>query len=174
MHKLKRYFQISLAVSRIVRLILPHSLDDVLSYSYRARLPEDPAQGSMLNKGQEHCHGGRASSADQKRRYRHRGVAMTYTSQIKAPFSDIFDKFTDLAATMRSIYHFFGSPVATAANVLFDPRAVYDSVNHRASGPSDQARQVSLSAWNCNPSTPPGGGVNFIISPRGITALARP
>jgi hypothetical protein len=57
MHKLKRYFQISLAVSRIVRLILPHSLDDVLSYSYRARLPEDPAQGSMLNKGQEHCHG---------------------------------------------------------------------------------------------------------------------
>jgi hypothetical protein len=35
MHKLNGYFQISLAVSRIVRLILPHSLDDVLSYSHR-------------------------------------------------------------------------------------------------------------------------------------------
>jgi hypothetical protein len=90
---------------------------------------------------------------------------MTYTSQIEALFFDILDKFTDLSATMRSIYHFFG---------LFDPRAAYDSVNHRASGPSDQARQVSLSAWNCNPSTPLGGGVNFIILPRGITALARP
>jgi hypothetical protein len=102
---------------------------------------------------------------------------MTYTShtaQIKPPFSDISDKLTDLPATLRSIYRFFGSPVATAANVLFDPCAVYHSVNHRASGPSDQARQVGLSAWNCSPSTPPGGGVNFIISRRGITALARP
>ena len=99
---------------------------------------------------------------------------MTCTSQMKALFSDILDKFTDLPATTRSIYHFFGSPVATAADVLFDPRAVYGSVNHHASGPSDQARQVSLSAWNCNPSTPQGGGVSFIISPRGITALARP
>ena len=99
---------------------------------------------------------------------------MTYTSQIKPLFSDISDKFTDLPATLRSIYRFFESPVATAANVSLDPRAVYRSVNHRASGPSDQARQVSPSAWNCNPSTPLGGGVKFIISPRGITALARP
>jgi hypothetical protein len=64
---------------------------------------------------------------------------MTYTSQIKAPFSDIFDKFTDLAATMRS----------------------------------DQARQVSLGASDCSPSKPPGGGVNFVILPRGIAALMR-
>jgi len=98
---------------------------------------------------------------------------MTCTSQIKALFSDILDKFIDLPATMRSINHFFGSAVPAAANVLFDPRAMYDSVNRRASGPSDQARQVSLSAWNCNPSTPLAGGVNFIISPRDITALAR-
>jgi hypothetical protein len=51
MHKLNGYFQISLAVSRIGRLILPHSLDDVLSFSHRTGLSEDPAQGSILNKG---------------------------------------------------------------------------------------------------------------------------
>jgi hypothetical protein len=71
MHKLKGYFQISLAVSRIVRLILPHSLDDVLSYSYRTGLSEDPAQGSILNKGQERqerCHAVEKSSAEQERR----------------------------------------------------------------------------------------------------------
>jgi hypothetical protein len=68
MHKLKRYFQISLAVSRIVRLILPRSLDDVLSYSHRTGLSEDPAQGSILNKAQERCHAVEKSTADQERR----------------------------------------------------------------------------------------------------------
>jgi hypothetical protein len=86
MHKLNGYFQISLAVSRIGRLILPHSLDDVLTFSHR--------------------NGG------------HRDVTMTFTSQIKAPFSDILDKFTDLPATVRSCQ------VPAASTSSFLPRGI--------------------------------------------------
>ncbi|WP_434721497.1 Ig-like domain-containing protein [Mesorhizobium sp. RIZ17] len=35
------------------------------------------------------------------------------------------------AANLQSVYQFFGSLGSTAANALFDPRAVYDSVNNR-------------------------------------------
>src|SRR5689334_5443809 len=62
----------------------------------------------------------------------HNALAVGPSNIVAAEGSQI--EWTDLSGgtvSVESVYQFFGSLGATATNALFDPRAVYDSVNQR-------------------------------------------